>query len=167
MAEKSVIKSKRWTGPHPEPYVSKSIRLKVQDLENPYVRVDLEFHGVDHSGASYEGRVFLNKPDANQSTPKTSKEYVGSFHVFGHGGCFGDVGHCEVKTERRPFDRRPSHPLTPAYKRINITKKMREISATTDKFTVTVVPIIKSTTELSDTQNILKFEKLSFVTYDK
>ena len=26
--------------------------------------------------------------------------YAGSFYIFGHGGCFGDVGHCDVPTSR-------------------------------------------------------------------
>lgn len=39
--------------------------------------------------------------------------YVGSFSVFGHGGCYGDVGHCEVVPRDDPFDVRPPHPLTP------------------------------------------------------
>ena len=58
----------------------------------PFSRADLIFYGVDHSGGSYEGRVFLNAPqrlarDADIDHPS----YVGSFHVFGHIGCAGDV----------------------------------------------------------------------------
>ena len=37
----------------------------------PYYRADLEFHGVDHSKASFEGRLFINNPDAGPGTRPT------------------------------------------------------------------------------------------------
>src|SRR5690348_16357380 len=56
-------------------------------------RADLIFEGVDHSGPSFEGRVFLNNPNATADTPATAENgYAGSFHIFGHGICLGDVG---------------------------------------------------------------------------
>ena len=77
-------------------------------LEQDVTRVDLEFHGVDHSGASFEGRVFVNNPGADQNTELSPERgYVGSFHIFGHGGCYGDVGHCEVRAEPGRYDPRP------------------------------------------------------------
>jgi hypothetical protein len=49
-------------------------------------RADLIFAGVDQAGPSYEARVFLNKPDADESTPRTPQMgYAGSFHVYGYG----------------------------------------------------------------------------------
>ena len=66
-------------------------------------RADLVFSGVDHSQTSYEVRVFLNNPTADASTPRTAEHgYAGRFVVFGHGGCFGDEGHCEVPASRGP-----------------------------------------------------------------
>ena len=106
--------------PKPKIYVSKPLYLDINKLENRFKRADIEFHGVDHSGASYEGRVFLNNPNANRTTIKTAPNgYVGSFYIFGHGGCYGNEGHCEVHNERRPYDRRPSSPLTPAVQASN------------------------------------------------
>ena len=33
----------------------------------------------------------------DESTPMTEAEgYAGTFHILGHGGCYGDIGHCEV-----------------------------------------------------------------------
>ena len=56
-------------------------------------RIDLEIYGIFHGEASYEGRIFFNNPNADRNTPKTPENgYAGSFHIFGHGGCLGDVG---------------------------------------------------------------------------
>jgi hypothetical protein len=58
-------------------------------------RADLIFYGVDHSGPSYEARIFLDSPHAHADTPRDIEQgYAGSFAVFGHGGCYGDEGPC-------------------------------------------------------------------------
>jgi hypothetical protein len=151
----------------PKVYLSKPMHLDITKLENPFKRADIEFYGLDHSGASYEGRVFLNNPKANQDTPKTlENKYVGSFYIFGHGGCYGDVGHCEVIMDRRPYDYRASHPLTPAYKRIIVTEKLRELAKSTNKFTVTVVPVLARDTTRRGAEDVVKLERLSIITYD-
>jgi hypothetical protein len=167
MGDKKSKKTKRKELQHqPEVYVSKPMYLKLDKLENRFKRADIEFHGIDHSGASYEGRVFLNNPKADKNTPKASaNKYVGSFYIFGHGGCFGDIGHCEVSKEQRTYDYRPSHPLTPAYKRIIVTEQLRELAKNSDKFTVTIVPILAGGTTATY-QEIVKLEKISIITYD-
>ena len=74
---------------------AKTVALK--ELPAEYVRADLEFIGVEHAGASYEARVYVNNPTADVNTePTEGNGYAGSFYVFGHGGCFGDAGHCDV-----------------------------------------------------------------------
>ncbi len=96
----------------PKCYVSPSVDLSA--LIPNFRRADLEFMEVDHSGASFEARVFIDNPTANQDTPKIPQAgYATSFYIFGHGGCFGDVGHCDIH-ERRLYDPRPTHQLTPA-----------------------------------------------------
>ena len=71
----------------------------------------------------------MNRPDATGETPRDAVNgYVGSFHVFGHGGCWGDVGHCEVR-ERRAYDPRPAHPLTPMTKHVIASPSEKEIQA--------------------------------------
>ena len=62
------------------PLSLKSLRF---DLERPapgFYRADIEFYGVDHSGASLEARVFIDNADANASTAmEPGQGYVDSF----------------------------------------------------------------------------------------
>ena len=125
------------TGPT---YTSKP--LSVGALDPAAKRIDIELHDVDHAGASYEGRVYLNKPDADDTTGTADPSYAGSYHVFGHGGCLGDPGHCDVK-ERRPYDPRPAHQLSKATKVVTTSKEGRAAIQGADKVRVTVVPIIE------------------------
>src|SRR5438477_12447518 len=87
-------------------------KIALDPLDTDYSRADLIFEGVDHSGASFEARVFLNNESANDQTPATPENgYAGSFHIFGHGGCFGDdITHCQIRGAPRPYDPRPAHP---------------------------------------------------------
>ena len=108
-------------------FVSNPLDLPA-DNEDPY-RVDLVFYEVDHSGASFEARVFINAPDAGVDTPRDDPRYAGSFTIFGHGGCFGDIGHCDVPSgPRDPFDLRPPHDLVPASKTVVITDAFKRLS---------------------------------------
>ncbi len=63
----------------------------IAGLARAFSRADIEFHGLDHAGATYEGRVFVNLPDADAQSPRDVPEFAGCFHIFGHGGCFGDA----------------------------------------------------------------------------
>ena len=141
-------------------FVSPPIDLPI-DTEDTY-RADLVFYDVDHSGASYEARIFLNVPDADAGTPRDHPNYAGSFHIFGHGGCFGDVGHCDVPTERDPFDLRPPHQLVPASKTVVITDAFKRIVGPHDEtMTVTVVAFAPG-----DTPNdVLQFATIRLLTY--
>jgi len=127
-----------------ERFVSEPLELPRHAEDEPTpTRVDLIFYGVDHSGSSYEARVFLDAPDADLDTPREDEHYAGSFHVFGHGGCFGDEGHCDVSEEPRdPFDYRPPHQLTPATKVVTITdalSRLVDLGQAGRSVTVTVV----------------------------
>jgi hypothetical protein len=119
------------------------LTVSLQAPNEPYVRADLEFHGVDHAKASFEARLFVNNPSAGPDTPTTDASYAGSFWIFGHGGCAGDEGHCEPPGERRPFDFRPEHQLIPVSKRVMITDKLRALVQPGEPFTVRVVPYIR------------------------
>ncbi|MGQ0574236.1 MAG: hypothetical protein ACT4RN_08525 [Pseudonocardia sp.] len=132
-----------------------------------FSRADIEFHGVDHSGASYEARVFLNRPDATVDTAATPEEgYAGSFHVFGHGGCFGDdEGHCEVAA-RRAYDPRPEHPLAKAKKVVIATDAVRRALGRDGGLTVTVVPVVTSLTERCATEDVFRVDHVDVVAYD-
>jgi hypothetical protein len=141
--------------------------ISTECLDATFVRADLVFDGLDHSGASFEARIFINNPDANASTELTTQNrYAGRFHVFGHGGCFGDVGHCEVRGTPRAYDPRPAHPLTPMRKVVIATEAIRrEVKRGNKSLTLTIVPIVRSGTDRCDYENVLKFDRVSVVTY--
>jgi hypothetical protein len=135
----------------------------------PYVRADLEFHGVDHAKASFEARLFINNPDAGPDTPASDPSYAGSFWIFGHGGCAGDEGHCEPPRERRPFDFRPEHQLIPVSKRVMITEKLRALVQPGEQFTVRVVPYIRPESAgrlpANLVTDVLQFTRADLITY--
>ena len=141
-------------------------KITVSDLPSSYGRADLEFIGVDHSGASYEARVYLNNPSADANTQAVEANgYAGSYHIFGHGGCYGDVGHCEVH-KRDEFDPRPSDPLEPIKKVVIATDAIKKASSESSEISVTVVPIIMSWTEKTELTDVMKFDHINLVTYD-
>ncbi|HXU39375.1 MAG TPA: hypothetical protein VN937_23675 [Blastocatellia bacterium] len=141
--------------------------VSVKELPFQFSRADLEFIGVDHSGASYEARVFINNPNADQETPKTEASgYAGSFSVFGHGGCFGDVGHCDINQRRDEFDLRPSHPLEAIKKVVIATDAIKKAAAQSADITITVIPVVMSWTDKSDLEDVLKFDHINLVSYD-
>jgi tyrosinase len=142
------------------------VQLNEQLAKMEFKRADIRFHGVDHSGPTYEGRIFLNNPQADEHTPTTPDQgYAGSFYIFGHGGCFGDEGHCEVPAERRAFDYRPPHPLTPIDKVVTVTDALKRALRQGPNVHVTVVPVIMSTTEQCDDEHPLHFDNFEIVTY--
>ena len=161
----------------PNTYISPPMRLVDTELESDYTRADLQLLGLRHGGASYEGRIFLNNSEAIVDTEPTPKNgYAGCFFVFGHGGCFGEEGHCDV-VERAPTDPRPPHPLTPMTKHVTITGAFRELVRPNEPFTVTIVcePVPYDPPKDDgpylpefdvDRENVLEFDRLRIVTYD-
>lgn len=143
-----------------------AFEVPVWEGQPGFYRADLHFHGVQHRDDSYEGRVFLDSPQANPATPlEIESGYAGSFYVFGHGPCYGDDGHCAVpQGPIHPFDYRRPHALNPRLAVVTITKSLqRLIDSGAREFTVTVVPSNVRDEEVGDT---LHFERLSLVTYD-
>jgi tyrosinase len=136
-----------------------------------FVRADLVFTGVDHSEMSYEVRAFLNNPAADEGTPRDLEEgYAGRFVVFGHGGCYGSVGHCDVPTERRePYDLRLPHPLTPQTKIITVTEALEYVieEGEGELTSVTLVPISKDPLIENQglTESLFKFDSVELRTY--
>jgi hypothetical protein len=151
-----VIVSNRYTSPE----------VRLDKLDRDFTRADIVFEDVDHSGASFEARVFLNNPDADENTEKTLESgYAGAFHIFGHGGCLGDdENHCAVHP-RRPYDPRPAHPLTPGRKVVIATDAVRRALEQGDTATVTVVPILLSLTEKTGSENVLQFKQVVIISY--
>jgi tyrosinase len=143
-----------------------SAKIDLESLNQDFYRADIIFDGVDHAGATFEARVFLNNESANADTATAGDQgYAGSFHIFGHGGCFGEVGHCEVRGNPRPYDPRPAHALSPARKVLIATDAIKRTLAKSKQVIVTVVPIVRAGTTLTDFDDVLKFDKLSIQTY--
>jgi len=134
-----------------------------------FTRADLIFTGVDHSAGSYEVLVFLNNLKADDTTAHTlDSGYGGRFSIFGHGPCYGDVGHCEVP-ERARDDLRPQHPLTPATKIVTITDALRYVlSHSSDGLeTVTLVPVTvpPRRADRRVTSELFRFNDMTLRTY--
>jgi len=133
-------------------------------------RADLTFYGLDHSGPSYQVRVFLNHPDAGPGTPLTADAgFVGRFSVFGHGGCFGDEGHCEVRGPVSAFDRRPPHQLVPIARYLTVTDAVRDlIQRDTQSVTVTAVPVVRASALASADQaaDVLVIDQVALHTFE-
>jgi hypothetical protein len=140
-------------------------------IENPaggehtdFSRADLIFYGVDHSGPSFEARIYFNNPEANLGTARDdASHYAGSFTVFGHAGCAGDAGHCDVPSgPKDPFDRRPPHALIPQTKTVIVTDALRKISD--PQVTITVVPV-RPGAGGAEVVDALKFDRYTLLTY--
>jgi tyrosinase len=143
-----------------------SPEINVADLGEGFSRADVEFEGLEHSGSTYEGRIFINNPDADADTDTTLENgYGGSYYIFGHGGCFGDEGHCDV-APRATYDPRAPHGLWPTRKVVIATEAIRQAAEAGPTLTVTVVPVVLSTTEaVPEDEEIPKFEVVSVITY--
>lgn len=149
------------------PRVVHSDTIATTALAPRFGRGDIEFHGLDHSGPSYEGRVYLNNTAADDATSKAADTgYAGSYYVFGHGRCVGDAGHCDVHTRPR-YDPRPPHPLTPTRLTVIATDAIKRAVKAGGEVTVTVVPVINPSDEYADRpDDVVRYETVRFVTYD-
>jgi hypothetical protein len=160
----SKSKSKSASKANLVPFVSQPLKLDIQKRKN-VSRIDLEFWGVDHSGPSYEGRVFINNPKADINTKMIPENgYVGSYYVFGHGQCFGDLGHCDVMENSDPLS--PSHPLTPLFKVLTVTEMIKKIGQKTNQFIVTIVPNVASGSMFETKDSFVKLAQMQIVPYD-
>jgi hypothetical protein len=110
------------------PAVPMDARFAEAGVPGPsFSRVDLVFRGIDHSSASYEVRIFFNNREATDDTPESLEDgFAGDFTIFGHGGCFGDVDHCEVTDQGvRAEDLRYEHPMKPVEVTVDVTDAYR------------------------------------------
>ena len=147
---------KRWT----------STALPVPDLDPTQIsRADAVFTGVDHSADSYEARVYVGNQRANLDTGlDPDRGYAGSFTIFGHGGCFGEQGHCDPSLGfRDEFDFRPPHPLEPLTKTVRITDAVKRRAAGEEIF-ITVVAVDQSG-EKPRQSDAMQFDELRLLVY--
>lgn len=139
-----------------------SAPLELPPADRPFARADLIFYGLDHSGASFEARVFMDPRGVGRDAGTGHRAYVGSFFILGHGGCFGDVGHCDLPRERDPFDLRPAHQLEPALRILTVTDAVRHLlERGVEAAKVTVV----AETEGRAPNDVLAFETVRLATY--
>jgi hypothetical protein len=104
--------------------------LELPSAEHPFARADLIFYDVDHSGPSFEARVFAGaKRGIKATADHDHPAYAGSFYVFGHGRCHGEAGHCELPAERDPFDLRLPHHLQPGVQILTVTDQIKALVA--------------------------------------
>jgi hypothetical protein len=145
-------------------------RFDSAPLDNParagqaaFQRADLVFYGVDHSGPSFEARIYLNHADIDETTPRDHAAYAGSFTVFGHAGCAGDVGHCDVPDgPREVFDRRGPHALTGQTKTVIVTEALRRVGDA--KLVISVVAVAPGA-DGARSVDALHFERFGLLTF--
>ena len=146
--------------------------LELPELEDvdELSRADLVFYGVDHSGPSYEARVFLNNPKADADTERLPEHgYAGAYTVFGHNGCYGDDGHClPDQRHRDEFDVRAPHPLRPLTVTVIATEAVRRalVAPEVRELTVTVVPVVPDDGLPKSGQDPLRFDYVRLLTYE-
>jgi hypothetical protein len=136
--------------------------IELPPANRPFARADLIFYGLDHSGSSFEAEVFLDVRGVGAGADRSHRAYVGSFFILGHGGCFGDIGHCDIPSSRDPFDLRPAHQLEPALRILTVTEPVRlALERGLDAVKVTVA----AHTNGKASDDVLAFETVRLATY--
>lgn len=127
-----------------------------------FERADLIFYGLDHSGESFAANVYLDGRGVGGNPGPEHRAYVGTFFILGHGGCFGDVGHCDVPAARDPFDIRPPHQLEPATRILTVTEA---VQALLERGTEAAKATVVAETEGSASNEVLAFDRVRLATY--
>jgi hypothetical protein len=111
--------------------------IRVAPLREAHA-AELIFTGIEQAGPSFEGRIFLSNPDADESTPLTpEKGYAGSFHVYG----YGDPAPPAI-AEAKATQAVDAGPVAPIEKRVRVDETaLRGALDRSDELTVTVVSI--------------------------
>jgi tyrosinase len=141
-------------------FVSKPIPVgaKLKD----FTKAEVRLHWVPQLARSCFIRVFLNQPGADASTKITNNpHYAGYIGVFGHGGCYGGPGHCDLPPQRaRAFDVRPRNHNTPRNHRIDVTAAAKELlkKKGTDTLQITLLVI---GVDYREDPDLLKLEGVS------
>ncbi len=117
--------------------ISLPIRVELGTKGLNFERADIKLSGIEQAGKSFEGRVFLNNPAADENTPTTQEQgYVGSFHVYGYGLWPGDIG-------KEPSEHRVEQATVraPIEKVVIATEAVRAAASQSPEVVVTVVPV--------------------------
>lgn len=104
-----------------------TLKYSIESFPERFGQARLEFHNLRKTKESYEIRVFTNSPHCDVETDRGGNaNYAGSLYLFGHGGCWGAPGHCDLPEEPRDkFDHRPEHHLVPYNTFIDVTGAVR------------------------------------------
>ena len=146
-----------------EHFTSPPIDLPPNVRSGAFRRADLVFYGVEHRLSSYLARVFLDGPEGEPDTsPDRRDGYAGFFAIFGHGGCVGDEGHCDVPAQTDPFDTRAPGGLAPQTKIVEVTEALRRHGG--GPLVATVVAVVPSR-EGARKRDLLRFSGLRLLTY--
>ena len=120
-------------------FVSEPIPVALGPEGLKFKRADIEISGLDQSGPSYEGRVFLNNPRADVKTPlEPENGYAGSFHVFGYG-----IWPEDVREPAPPPQRSSEGVRAPITKDVIATDAVRAAAAKNPAIVVTIVPVFR------------------------
>jgi hypothetical protein len=134
-----------------------------RDAAAPFMNANLEFEDVQHDGPSFVVHLFVNNPDVPDTTSPDTPGYAGHFTVFGHGECWGDVGHCDIPSgPLHEFDRRSPHPLTP----INVTVDVTQALLDAPEADEVVITALAESLDPSVKENPLRFKRLTVVTFE-
>jgi hypothetical protein len=137
--------------------------LPVPQHAVPFAEADLEFESLRHDGPSFSVYLYFNNPEVDGEAGEQGEGFIGRFQVFGHGECWGDVGHCEVpEGPVHPFDDRHPHPLTPINITVDCTDALRALG---DAKEATVTALANSLDPEKKAEP-LRFDRLTLVTYD-
>lgn len=118
-------------------FVSGPIRLPADPKKLDFKRADIEVHGLEQAGPSFEGRIFLNNPNAELNTAPTRENgYAGSFHVYGYGIWPGDL---EKESGRQAA--KSDEVRAPIHKTVIATEAIRDAARKGQDVTVTIVPV--------------------------
>jgi hypothetical protein len=145
---------------------SSNLALSPSTARGEFTSADVVFYGVEHRGPSFEALVFVDAPEADVGTPlELEHGFAGSFVVFGHGGCYGDEGHCHVPVgPRDPFDSRPPHGLIPQTKMVDVTDALKRTLDGGETVTITVLAIVPGA-ESPERADVLSFTELRLLAY--
>lgn len=143
-------------------FVSAPIPLTAAQAAGHFTRAELVFYDVDARHASFTARVFLQDLGEVDLSPDRLDGYAGFFAIFGHGGCSGDEGHCEIPESRDPFDLGPPHPLTPQVKLVDVTDRLRQLGA---EVVIAVVLAVRPSREGALLSDVMSFSAVRLLTY--
>jgi hypothetical protein len=136
-------------------------------VSRPFARADLEIYRINTFRPSYTVHVFFNDASVRRlDRIEERSSYAGRFSVFGHSRCVGDDAHCHVPTTIRRFDDRPSHPLTPAFRRVVITSALRNAIAAGKQLRITFLAGTPAERRDFEGKYLMEFTGFQIVTFE-